>query len=70
MCGRTDGLPAWDGRLGEGALKMALCAFQQRYLFGWAVLDVELRRKARERLRPTIPEVGGANKLKMLLWIA
>ena len=41
---------------------MALCAFQQRYLFGWAVLDVELRRRVRDRLRPTIPEAGGAGK--------
>ena len=45
------------------ALKMALCCFQERYLYGWAILDVEVRRAGRptrEKVGATVPEAGDA----------
>lgn len=40
-------------------MKMGLSTFQERYLYGWAILDVEVRQHLRPRrnvIKATIPE--------------
>ena len=53
---RSASLPVWSGHLSTDALKMATLCFQERFLYGLAVLEVDMRRQARlARLPPKRP---------------
>ena len=53
--GQLTASPKWSGCLSEGCLKQAMTFYQERYLFGLAVLDTETRRLHGKRL-PNFPE--------------
>ncbi|CAJ1345601.1 unnamed protein product [Effrenium voratum] len=57
--GRThDQDPTWSGQLSAEGLKMATLCFQERFLYGLAVLEVDMRKHGRSARRTPKPSVA------------
>ena len=64
-------LPAWSGQLSAEALKMGTLCFQERFLYGLAVLEVDMRKHGRlTRRAPKQPAAeAGVNGLSIHIYI-
>ena len=67
---RTEVLPTWTGLLSSASLKITLAAFQERYLFGLAVFDVDMRKLHRLSERLNIPEAWLGRDVRCVLLLS